>query len=36
MGAKVDIITLEHFHNTQPEWSPDRPNHLYAVVDMGR
>jgi len=36
MGGKVDIITLEHFHDTQPEWSADRPNHLYAVVDMGR
>src|SRR5687767_8986889 len=36
MGGKVDIVTLEDFHNTQPEWSPDRPSHLYAVVDMGR
>jgi len=36
MGPKVDIITLGDFRDKQPEWSPDRNSHLFAVVDMGR
>lgn len=31
-----DIITLQNFHERLPSWDPAAPNHLYAIVDMGR
>lgn len=36
MAAVTDIITLENFASKMPGWDPDLPNHLYALVDMGR
>ncbi|KAH8675359.1 Ppx/GppA phosphatase [Xylariales sp. PMI_506] len=36
MASATDVITLENFESSMPKWEPDRPNHLYALVDMGR
>ncbi|KAI0453667.1 Ppx/GppA phosphatase [Xylaria acuta] len=35
MASIVDIVTLDNFASKMPSWDPDRPNHLYALVDMG-
>ncbi|KAI0545738.1 Ppx/GppA phosphatase [Xylaria curta] len=35
MAAAVDIITLDNFASKMSPWDVDRPNHLYALVDMG-
>lgn len=36
MASPIDIITLENFESKMPPWNPNSPNHLYALVDMGR
>jgi retrograde regulation protein 2 len=36
MAAHVDLVTLENFGSRMPRWDPAGPNHLYALVDMGR
>ncbi|TRX98226.1 hypothetical protein FHL15_000871 [Xylaria flabelliformis] len=35
MAPAVDIVTLENFASIMSPWDIDRPNHLYALVDMG-
>ncbi|KAI0443317.1 Ppx/GppA phosphatase [Xylaria telfairii] len=35
MASIVDIVTLDNFASKMPPWDPGRPNHLYALVDMG-
>ncbi|KAI1107704.1 Ppx/GppA phosphatase [Jackrogersella minutella] len=35
MASSTDIITLENFASKMPQWDPNLPNHLYALVDMG-
>ncbi|KAI1294560.1 Ppx/GppA phosphatase [Xylaria venustula] len=35
MASAVDIVTLDNYASRMPLWDPDRPNHLYALVDMG-
>ncbi|KAI0489621.1 Ppx/GppA phosphatase [Xylaria cf. heliscus] len=35
MASIVDIVTLDNFASKMPPWDSDRPNHLYALVDMG-
>ncbi|KAI2472209.1 Ppx/GppA phosphatase family-domain-containing protein [Annulohypoxylon bovei var. microspora] len=35
MTSLIDIIRLENFASKMPQWSPNLPNHLYALVDMG-
>ncbi|KAI1419271.1 Ppx/GppA phosphatase [Xylaria sp. FL1777] len=36
MASIVDIVTLDNFASRIPLWDPNLPNHLYALVDMGR
>lgn len=36
MSSVTDIITLENFQAKMPKWEPNLPNHLFALVDMGR
>ena len=36
MSSATDIITLDNFKAKMPTWEPNLPNHLFAVVDMGR
>ncbi|KAI1744272.1 Ppx/GppA phosphatase [Xylaria scruposa] len=35
MAPAVDIVTLDNFASKMSPWDIDRPNHLYALVDMG-
>ncbi|KAI0862006.1 Ppx/GppA phosphatase [Xylaria cubensis] len=35
MAPAVDIVTLDNFASIMSPWDIDRPNHLYALVDMG-
>ncbi|KAI0136298.1 Ppx/GppA phosphatase [Xylariales sp. AK1849] len=35
MAPTADIVTLDDFEAKMPEWRPNLPNHLYALVDMG-
>ncbi|KAI0880387.1 Ppx/GppA phosphatase [Annulohypoxylon maeteangense] len=35
MSPSMDIIQLENFASKMPQWSPNLPNHLYALVDIG-
>jgi hypothetical protein len=36
MAAKTKYITISNFKEELTAWSPDSPNQLYAIVDMGR
>ncbi|CAJ2513414.1 Uu.00g015330.m01.CDS01 [Anthostomella pinea] len=36
MATVTDILTLDNFASKMPSWAPELPNHLYALVDMGR
>lgn len=36
MAAITEVVTLANFEAKMPNWTPDLPNHLYALVDMGR
>ncbi|KAI0398451.1 Ppx/GppA phosphatase family-domain-containing protein [Xylariaceae sp. FL0594] len=36
MAPLADALTLDNFASRLPTWSPELPNHLYAMVDMGR
>ncbi|KAK8049534.1 hypothetical protein PG994_011264 [Apiospora phragmitis] len=35
MAAVTEAVTLANFEAKMPKWTPDLPNHLYALVDMG-
>ncbi|KAI0196184.1 Ppx/GppA phosphatase [Xylaria flabelliformis] len=35
MAPAVDIVTLDNFASIMSPWDIDRPNHFYALVDMG-
>ncbi|KAK8089102.1 hypothetical protein PG997_004063 [Apiospora hydei] len=35
MAAITEAVTLANFEAKIPKWTPDLPNHLYALVDMG-
>ncbi|KAK8138641.1 Ppx/GppA phosphatase [Apiospora sp. TS-2023a] len=35
MAAITEAVTLANFEAKMPNWTPDLPNHLYALVDMG-
>ncbi|KAK7951470.1 uncharacterized protein PG986_007198 [Apiospora aurea] len=35
MAAITEAVTLANFEAKMPKWTPDHPNHLYALVDMG-
>ncbi|KAK6841918.1 hypothetical protein PG987_002778 [Apiospora arundinis] len=35
MAALTEAVTLANFEAKMPKWTPDLPNHLYALVDMG-
>lgn len=36
MDEIADILTLQNLEQKMPRWDPNGPNHLYALVDMGR
>ncbi|KAI2635179.1 Ppx/GppA phosphatase family-domain-containing protein [Xylaria nigripes] len=33
--SSVNTVTLDNYTSKLPTWTPDLPNYLYAVVDMG-
>ncbi|KAI1817878.1 Ppx/GppA phosphatase family-domain-containing protein [Poronia punctata] len=35
MASLADVVRLDDFASKLPPWTPDLPNHLYALVDMG-
>ncbi|XDG10522.1 hypothetical protein ABKA04_010137 [Annulohypoxylon sp. FPYF3050] len=35
MTSLTDVVQLENFASKMPQWGPNLPNHLFALVDMG-